>query len=179
MEQTSYGEDYFAARCSWNPLTEKFADSTLGQELGKRATARLAERARPMADPTENDLQQISSSGTEPSIDDPRVVLLRRNAIRRPPQARYWIATIPKDDWTPHLPEGVCWVRGQLERGSTTKYEHWQFVFSLPQKRGLKHVLELFPKRGHYEPTRSKAAEDYVHKQDTRIGEVFFINKAF
>lgn len=43
-------------------------------------------------------------------------------------QARYWLLTIPKDDWQQpeQLHTSIQYLRGQLERGATTDYEHWQ-----------------------------------------------------
>lgn len=35
-----------------------------------------------------------------------------------PPQARYWILTIPHAHFTPYLPPGCVWIRGQLELGT-------------------------------------------------------------
>lgn len=100
---------------------------------------------------------------------------LRNQGVPR--QARYWIGTIPAIDWRPELPAGVQWLRGQLEQG-IGGYRHWQIVFSFRTKQSLTGVKRWFPITGHYEPTRSKAAEEYVHKEDTRIGEVFYFNKA-
>ncbi len=89
-------------------------------------------------------------------------------------QARYWIGTIPANEWTPQLPSDANWVCGQLERGNTTGYEHFQIVVSFPTKRTRRQVLAAFPgTTGHFEPTRSSAANDYVIKEDTRIGEPF------
>lgn len=87
-------------------------------------------------------------------------------------QARYWIATIPRADWSPHLPEGVQWISGQPELGQSG-YAHWQFVFSTRQKISLRRAREIFVGTGHYEPTRSDAARAYVNKEATRDGEPF------
>jgi len=91
----------------------------------------------------------------------------------RPRQARYWIATVPRDDWTPCLPESAAWITGQLERGDSTGYEHWQFVVSYSSKKSLNFLRRSISARGHFEPTRSSAAVEYVNKEDTRIGDPF------
>jgi len=48
-------------------------------------------------------------------------------------QARYWILTIPRDDWNPVLPGGVQYIRGQPELGESG-YRHWQLVAYFPKK---------------------------------------------
>lgn len=88
-------------------------------------------------------------------------------------QARYWIGTISLADWTPHLPDGITWLRGQPERGDGG-YEHWQIVFSFTQKKTLSQAKRLLGvATAHLEPTRSSAAKEYVWKLDTRAGEPF------
>lgn len=88
-------------------------------------------------------------------------------------QARYWICTIPEDDWTPGLPNMANHVQGQLEQGSTTGYRHYQCVVSFPEKKTLAQVKRSLPVTGHYEPARSNAARSYCWKEDTRVGEKF------
>lgn len=89
-------------------------------------------------------------------------------------QGRYWIATIAKDDWSPCLPEGIAYLRGQLEQGSQTGYEHWQVLIICEKKESLRGLRRIgFPITGHYELSRSSAADAYVWKEETRIGEPF------
>lgn len=96
-----------------------------------------------------------------------------------PRQARYWIATIPRDDWNPSLPVGASWCKGQPELGESG-YRHWQFVVSFPKKVSLAVIRSCLPGTGHYEPTRSVAAESYCCKEESRDGEPFeFGRKAF
>ena len=89
-----------------------------------------------------------------------------------PPQltnpARYWIGTIPESlHWSPSpLVEQVTWARGQREVGEGG-LAHWQVVLGLSSPQRLAWIRARFP--GHWEPTRSAAAEDYVWKQDTAI----------
>lgn len=87
-------------------------------------------------------------------------------------QARWWILTIPADDWTPQLPTNVAHIQGQLERGESG-YEHYQIVATFAQKRTLSQCKAQFTQSTHCEPARSNAARTYCWKDDTRIGEPF------
>lgn len=88
-------------------------------------------------------------------------------------QGTYWIGTVPNPDWIPCLPNGCLYIRGQLEQGETGLV-HYQLFFILGRKASLAAVRSLWsPVIGHWELTRSKAAEDYCWKEDTRIGEPF------
>lgn len=87
-------------------------------------------------------------------------------------QARYWICTIPRDSWEPCLPNSAVWVVGQPEKGESG-YLHWQFLVAFGAKKTLAQVKAVLPNVGHYEPTRSSAAETYVRKELTRDGEPF------
>jgi len=94
-------------------------------------------------------------------------------AVRR--QGLLWIGTIPSvaAQWTPQLPEGVQYIKGQLELGEGG-LEHWQVFFTFGTKKSLAAVRNLWhPVIGHWELTRSAAAEEYVWKEETRIGEPF------
>lgn len=91
-------------------------------------------------------------------------------------QGVYWLCTIP----SPHpmfpmdvLPNGVRYVRGQLERGEETGYEHWQLLIILERKGSIRKMQELFGEAAHYELSYSKASEDYVWKEQSRLGEPF------
>lgn len=64
-----------------------------------------------------------------------------------PRQARYWLATIPEDDWTPALAEKCVWAKGQLECGESG-YRHWQVVFAFATKVSLATLKRLLPRRG-------------------------------
>lgn len=100
---------------------------------------------------------------------------LPRNDLR---QARYWIGTIPESKWIPALPDTATYLRGQLEQGAGG-FKHWQIMVTFPSKKTLRQVSNAFPdSTGHFEPTRSRAAEQYVWKHDTRIGEYFRLIKA-
>lgn len=97
-------------------------------------------------------------------------VLATRNSMPR--QARYWIATLPRDAWEPCLPRGSVWCVGQPEIGQSG-YKHWQFLVSFPKKVSIATLKGCLPSNGHYEPTRSSAAENYVQKEETRDGQPF------
>jgi len=88
-------------------------------------------------------------------------------------QARYWIATIPAHAFTPYLPPGLAYARGQLESGAETHFVHWQCVFVCDRKRRLGWLRDTFGPY-HFEPTRSSAALEYVWKDDTRVGGTQF-----
>lgn len=85
----------------------------------------------------------------------------------------YWILTIPAHCFVPYLPPDVIWIKGQLEKGSETGYLHWQIVCAFKKKVTLKAVRNTF---GPYnsEPSRSAAANEYVHKEDTAIPNTRF-----
>lgn len=82
-------------------------------------------------------------------------------------KAVYWILTIPHYGYTPYLSPGVAYCKGQLEKGEGGLL-HWQFIVILSQQQRLSWILRLFG-AWHAEPTRSKAAEAYVWKEDTRV----------
>ena len=97
------------------------------------------------------------------------------NANRSPvyAQARYWIITVPKDNWSPPtsecLPVEIALLRGQLEIGNGTGYEHWQLFVAFRRRQRLGGVKKFFTNNAHAEPTRSTAAEEYVFKEDTAV----------
>lgn len=95
------------------------------------------------------------------------------NTVSRPRQARWWIATIRESDWSTCLPDGVLYVKGQLEIGEGG-FRHWQLVFAVKRPISLHRAKELFPGTGHFEPTRSAAAREYVWKEATRVADTQF-----
>ena len=50
-------------------------------------------------------------------------------------QGIYWLLTIPQHCFTPYLPNGVQYIRGQLEQGGNTGYLHWQILVALQNRR--------------------------------------------
>lgn len=53
-------------------------------------------------------------------------------------------------------------------------FRHWQLVVGFRRKLRLAGVKAVFGERCHAEPTRSKAAIDYVHKDDTAVANTRF-----
>jgi len=88
------------------------------------------------------------------------------------PQGIFWIATIPHAGFTPYLPDGVSWIRGQLELGEGG-FLHWQICFSLCRKGTVQAGRRIFGP-WHLELTRSAAARDYVWKEETRVAGTQF-----
>ena len=87
-------------------------------------------------------------------------------------QARYWLLTIPRDDWTPQLPESAGWLVGQPEIGDSG-YRHHQLLCWFAAKKTLRQVKAAFCTTAHCEASRSSAAEAYVRKEETRDGEPY------
>lgn len=108
-------------------------------------------------------LEELPGSPTASS----QSVLPRRSSDSRR-QGRYWILTIPEEGWDGLTLPGDCvWAKGQLECGSTG-YRHWQIVAGFERKCSCIHIREVFGPY-HCELTRSKAAEQYVWKEDTAV----------
>ncbi|ALE29706.1 replication associated protein [Lake Sarah-associated circular virus-30] len=100
-------------------------------------------------------------------------------------QGLYWILTIPHADFLPYLPPGVQYIRGQLEAstlcrpladdyGADAGYLHWQLLVAFTRKCRLAVVTRTFGAGIHAELSRSSAANDYVWKEDTRVGGTQF-----
>jgi len=88
-------------------------------------------------------------------------------------QGTLWMGTLPDVSWVPGLPEGIVYIRGQLEQGEGG-LQHYQVFFILQRKGSLAAVRQLWsPYVGHWELSRSAAVEEYVWKEDTRIGDPF------
>jgi len=92
------------------------------------------------------------------------------------PQARYWMLTIPHQDFVPWLPPGIAHIIGQLELGEGG-FLHWQLVVAFATKVRLRAVRNVFGP-AHAEPTKSDAAREYVWKEETRVeGTQFELGK--
>nr|WAE43210.1 MAG: replication associated protein [Cressdnaviricota sp.] len=83
-------------------------------------------------------------------------------------QGRYWLCTIPRDNWEPCLPTGFAYCKGQLELGADSSYYHWQ-VYVIAKRKCSLHFLKSNIGEGHFELSYSKAAENYVWKEATRV----------
>jgi len=93
------------------------------------------------------------------------------------PQGKYWMLTIPQHNFTPYLPNGVEFIKGQIELGDQAQYLHWQLLVSFEKKVTLSKVRDVFGPY-HAELTRSEAADRYVWKDDTRVeGTQFELGK--
>jgi len=94
-------------------------------------------------------------------------------------QGIFWLLTVPCPNdlcagmESGILPEGLVWCKGQKERGENTGYEHYQLVVAFPKKVSLPGVTRMFGRSTHGELSRSEAANAYVGKEETRIGEPF------
>lgn len=67
------------------------------------------------------------------------------------------------------MPSECQYIRGQLEQGKESNYIHWQILVAFKKKIRLGGVKSLFGDKCHAEPSRSKAATEYVWKDDTAI----------
>lgn len=95
------------------------------------------------------------------------------NGQRRYAQGKFWMATIPQHAFTPYLPKGIAYIRGQLETGNTTGFIHWQLLVTLERPGRLRALTNIFGDF-HFELTRSNAADEYVWKDDTAINGTRF-----
>lgn len=89
-------------------------------------------------------------------------------------QGRYWLLTIPFQSFVPWLPPTVCYIKGQLERGESTSYLHWQVFCCFEKRVRLRAVKRVFGEGLHAEYARSSAASEYVWKDATSISETRF-----
>lgn len=82
-------------------------------------------------------------------------------------QGIFWMLTIPHYAFTPWLPNGCSWLRGQLELAESG-FLHWQLLVSFTSKKTLLQVKDIFGPY-HSELSRSESAAEYVWKLDTRV----------
>ena len=87
--------------------------------------------------------------------------------------ARYWLGTLY--DWAVlgELPEACCWLKGQQETCPTTGRPHHQVIAGFKRAVRRAFVLRVVGP-GHWEATRSAAADDYVHKDATAVAGTRF-----
>lgn len=78
--------------------------------------------------------------------------------------------TIPEADFSKPstLLDGFRYMKGQLEEGEGG-YRHWQMVVVTLAKCRASAVKRKFARTCHVEKTRSSAANEYVHKDDTCV----------
>jgi len=91
------------------------------------------------------------------------------------PQAKYWLLTIPRNDWCPQAPyhPAIAYIKGQAEVGAGG-FEHWQVLVCLAKKTRLAGIKQLFTPTTHAEPAKSEAADQYVWKEATRVPDTQF-----
>jgi len=65
--------------------------------------------------------------------------------------------------------QGLEFIMGQQETGAQDGYLHWQLCVGYSKKVRLRRLKEDFGDECHAELTRSKAAEDYVFKDETAV----------
>lgn len=113
------------------------------------------------------DAYSPNNTGTSASPGRGRGGITRR-------QGTYWLGTLPSaSGWIPCLPTGISYLKGQEEEGEGG-FLHFQLFFILSGKKSLAQVRQIWePIRGHWELTRSSAAEQYVWKEISRVGEPF------
>lgn len=75
--------------------------------------------------------------------------------------------TVPHNCFTPYLPPGVAYLKGQLEQGDGG-FIHWQILVVFSAKKSLIQVRGMFGPI-HAELSRSSAADEYVWKDDTAV----------
>lgn len=88
-------------------------------------------------------------------------------------QGTYWLLTIPQHEFTPYLPPGVSFIKGQLEQGNGTGFIHWQVLAVFKRSVRLRAVRTVFGPV-HAELSRSAAADAYVWKDDTAVAGTRF-----
>lgn len=90
--------------------------------------------------------------------------------------SRYYAVTISSHtfvaDWS-SLPDGIDYIRGQLEMGASTNYTHWQLMVVTTRKQRCSFLKRIWP-TAHVELSRSQALKDYVWKDDTAVPDTRF-----
>lgn len=95
-------------------------------------------------------------------------------------KGRYWLLTIPHADFKPSeslIRNDLVYIKGQHERGTSSGYEHWQILVAFSKQITLNQCKGYFTNTAHCELSRSSAANDYVWKEESRIGEQFVYGK--
>ena len=90
--------------------------------------------------------------------------------------SKYFLLTLPAKQYvfSPNcLPDGIAFMRGQLELSNDTELLHWQFVVYTVRKQRLSFVNRIY-KSAHVEVSRSSAVDQYVWKEDTRVEDTCF-----
>jgi len=118
----------------------------------------------------------MASSSYDSDSDDSRCSLPRGPARR---QGIFWLLTVPAPNDVcgrmeqGELPSELVWAKGQKEQGAETHYEHFQLCVAFSKKVTLTAVKGVFGRTCHGELSRSAAAAEYCHKEQSRIGVPF------
>lgn len=83
-------------------------------------------------------------------------------------QGIFWLLTIPQHEFTPYTPPNVQYIIGQLEKGNSTGFLHWQVLVAFKSKQSLSGVRNTFGPC-HAELSRSEAATAYCQKEESAI----------
>jgi len=83
-------------------------------------------------------------------------------------QGIFWLLTIPQHEFLPYTPPNVSYIVGQLEKGNTTGFLHWQIMVAFKSKQSLSGVRNTFGPC-HAELSRSSAATTYCQKEESAI----------
>lgn len=135
--------------------------SSLGSQQSTRSNS--SRRLSPSPD---------SSNPTSGGRGRRRLSTSRGASAPRSVPSRRWVVTIPGVGGEPTWnPDRMRFLVYQLERGSTTDYEHYQCYVVLNAPARLNAVRELFPATSHCEPARGTHQQciDYCTKTDTRV----------
>lgn len=108
-------------------------------------------------------------NGKKVSIKDEKFDALFKDVMANRRQGILWLLTIPYHEFTPYLPPGCKYIKGQLERGDRGGYLHWQLIVGLEKKGSLGAIKRIFGTGIHGELSRSSAANEYVWKDDTAV----------
>lgn len=90
--------------------------------------------------------------------------------------ARWFMLTIPEEEFNPdtfQVGAEVQYLKGQKEEASSG-YRHWQLVAHMTHKVRPTALKVIFGRQAHIEITRSRAAIDYVWKEETAIARTRF-----
>lgn len=87
--------------------------------------------------------------------------------------ARFWLGTLFSDSRLEEIAEPLTWYKGQRETCPTSGRLHWQVIAGFNKPQRLAAVKRICGE-GHWEQTRSNAADAYVWKEDTRVPETQF-----
>jgi len=159
----------------------KMLNDNSSQLSEEQAALSLLCDAQPPGSPSRHDyaitLGPVRTCNTVGKSKIPSKASLEKDSKRR--QGIFWMLTVPSDRpsllqsiiTTNTLPDEVEWIRGQEELGAGG-FKHYQAVVAFCKKVSLNGVTSLFGKF-HAELTKSIAADEYVWKDDTRIGERF------